>query len=150
MRRKRERIKLKIKSRITSRKQRSYEINEPGSDGEEVSHEEQQHPKDLTLASLVARIGMFTNFCVDDKVLVGDTALREVFVVAQAKEDSERTRDCEFLKVFDFFVPRTSGTLRNIRNQSPRWRESRQVEARPSRVQRSAAVFSRPQRSFET
>ena len=40
LRRKRWRIKPKMKSRITSRKQRSYKINEQGSDGEEVSHEE--------------------------------------------------------------------------------------------------------------
>ena len=28
-------------------KQRSYKINEQGSDGEEVSHEEQQHQADI-------------------------------------------------------------------------------------------------------
>ena len=36
-----------MKSRITSRKQKSYKIHEQSSDGEEVSHEEQQHQADF-------------------------------------------------------------------------------------------------------
>ena len=47
LRRQRWTIKLRMKSRVTSMKQRSCKINEQGSDGEEVSHEEQQHQADF-------------------------------------------------------------------------------------------------------
>ena len=44
--RKRQRFEVSVKLRITSMKQKIYKINEQGSDGEEVSHE-QQHRTDI-------------------------------------------------------------------------------------------------------
>ena len=43
-----------MKSRVTPTKQKSYKINEQGSDGEEVSHEEQQHQADIVSKNMAA------------------------------------------------------------------------------------------------
>ncbi len=47
-------LKLRMKYRVTSMKQRSCRINEQGSDGEEMSHEEQQHQADIESKNMAA------------------------------------------------------------------------------------------------
>ena len=55
LRRKRWRIKLRMQSRVTSMKQRSRKINEQGSDGEEVSHEEHYHREFIESKNVAAK-----------------------------------------------------------------------------------------------
>ena len=47
--------KLGMKSRVTSMKQRSYKINDQVSDGEDVSHEEQQRQADIESKNMAAK-----------------------------------------------------------------------------------------------
>ena len=107
----------------------------------------------------------------------GVSVLREVYVMAKAKEGTATNKVCELFKLVDFFAHQdirqdfatslplkarglrtqgmlacscrtrlTSRTRTRLRRRSPRSREGRRAE---SRVRRSSAVFSRPQRSFE-
>ena len=46
---------MTMKSRVTSTERRSHKINEQGSDGEEVSHDEQQHQTDIESKNMAAK-----------------------------------------------------------------------------------------------
>lgn len=56
------------------------------------------------LAPLLNSIGMFVYCCVGDDVLVGVSAVREVYVMVKANGDRAMNKDRGLLKLFDFFV----------------------------------------------
>ena len=121
-----------MKSRVTSTEHRSYKINEQGSDGEEVPHEEQQHQADIESKNMAAKqqeVQQTTH-----QIQVADVNGVEMRTTNQdGDEDSFESTEVSAWKATESGneVQKVSeGTLSQKHQQKERARSYRQHEAR--------------------